>query len=733
MKHAASWIPRDPIAWGVLALGITGIQLAPYGTHRAWMIAAMLMSGAGTVWLWLQDRLSTRQVLAGALVARFAAFPLAPSVTDDIYRYIWDGWMQLEGVNPYRFRPADWMEAVRDSSTGSDTLYSTLFPYLNSSEYFSVYPPVSQLIFLFGAAVDAAIGSRGDWIQSYYGIKAGFALLEIGGLALLARMIPARALVLYAWSPLVILETAGQGHTEAALVFFVVVAVWAVRQQRAVLASVFIGGAAMVKLYPILLLPLLWRRFGWRGVWPGLVSLIVVSVPYAAVYTPANVLTSLNLYVSLFEFFAGPYFAVKHALLTLTGTDFSKTIGPVFRVLFLLSVPVIYALDARRSWGIERAMLWILGGFLVLSTTVHPWYLLAMLPLCVLVIGRSDAPDKHIDRAHRTIPVRGKVAKHAGLIGWLWLATIAPATYGFYTGQAYWLWVWVGWGGASLWAGAHVYLGRKGSETRDDETHELHRRGLRDAITRCVIEPIQRRRARAKAQRLLPWLPTPVRVARKYRVARKDNTHRASSVSPDGNGHASQDPGMSDAGPPSDSSVSSETSPKKTRVLDLGAGEGYVGEALASGSTQLKVQLCDVADLNRTGLPHDIYTGETLPYADDAFDAVVLYFVLHHCEHPEQVLSEALRVSTQRVIIVESVVTGRVQHRLLRCADIAANRIRSGGSLGVQEKYLDFRSTDDWVQAVEKEGGQIQDVTAWPGRIHPQTRIVAKPCPTFHD
>ena len=305
-----SWIPanpiaKDPVALLVLSVGIAAIQCAPYPGLRSWMIAGMLASGSGTMYLWLRGRLTMPQVVLGAVVARLAAFPLGPSVTDDTFRYIWDGWVQLDGLNPYALQPEAWMAAA--SGEVADR-YRDLYEQLNSASYFSVYPPVSQLIFAAGAGVDAIVGRRGDVLQSYYAIKAAFLALEIGAVACLTRMVSARTLVLYAWSPLVVLETAGQGHTEAVLVAFLVVAVWAIRDQRAWVASVALAGAAMVKLYPVLLFPLLWRRFGGGGMWPGMAVMIGLSVPYAAWFVPSHVFDSLNLYVRLFEFFCRTVF-----------------------------------------------------------------------------------------------------------------------------------------------------------------------------------------------------------------------------------------------------------------------------------------------------------------------------------------------------------------------------------------------------------------------------------------
>jgi hypothetical protein len=139
---------------------------------------------------------------------------------------------------------------------------------------------------------------------------------------------------------------------------------------------------------------------------------------------------SINLFARLFEFNAGPYYLTKYGFGVATGADWSKQIGPTFRYLFLSLLPVLYVLDARRDWSTRWAATFTIGLFLVLSTTVHPWYLLPMIGLGVLG-GRAPWP-------------------------WLWLGTMSIGTYLFYIDGPYWVWIVLGWGGALLF-GVWVY------------------------------------------------------------------------------------------------------------------------------------------------------------------------------------------------------------------------------------------------------------------------------------
>jgi alpha-1,6-mannosyltransferase len=379
----------------------------------SFLVGACFVAGGGLVVLWWRDVLSTTEVLWGAILLRLAFLPLLPELTDDPFRYVWDGWLQLEGINPYRFVPSDpALERFQDAE---------MYEKLNSQEYYSIYPPLLQLFFCFGA-----LFYDGGWILPYYVLKTAFVVVELVGVAILARLTSPRNLLLYAWNPLVLIETAGQGHTEALLVPLLFAALWAVRRQRGGLASVAIAGAGLVKLYPFALGPFLLRRFGWRAVWPGALVVVGLSIPYAAPYAIPHIKESADLFAQLFEFNAGPYYALKHTLWKWTGADWSKTIGPWFRRLFLVSLPVLYVLDAWRDWSFRRACLLLLGTFLVLSTTVHPWYLLPVVGLGVM----GPRPSWH----------------------WMWLGLCSVGTYLFYVDGLYWTWIWLGWGGAGLLA-----------------------------------------------------------------------------------------------------------------------------------------------------------------------------------------------------------------------------------------------------------------------------------------
>ena len=641
------------IAGPALLLATIPVWAAQPAT-RGLFVAACLAAGLGLVVLWRKDLLSVGEVLAGALILRAVFFPLGPGLSDDMFRYVWDGWLQWEGINPYRYAPTD-AALARFQDT-------ELYRQLNSKDYYSVYPPLSQLLF----AVGGWAGS--SWLSGYYAIKAGFVVLEGAGVWLLSRITRPRNLLLYAWNPLVLVEVAGQGHTEAAAVLGIVGAVWAVQTNRGRIASLAVAAAGLVKLYPLVLGPYLLRRFGWRAVWPGALLAAAASLPYAEPYVIPHMKASVDLYVRLFEFNAGPYYALKEAFAAATGADWSKQIGPALRLLFLGSLPILYVLDARRGWSFSRAALYALGTFFVFSTTVHPWYLLTLLPLAVT--GRRPS------------------------WAWLWLGLLSLGTYLLYVDGPYWVWVGVGWGGAAA----------LGLAATPAIASFVRRRG--DAL----LQRVQERRAREKAGEVVRLLQAADVPSGGYPVPPAVD---GSNLNGEDESNARAAGGTCGPG-------------GRLQVLDLGAGEGYVARALQR-RTGAAVTLADVVDLNRTDLPHLCYDGRSLPLDDDAVDITILYFVLHHAAAPEAVLREALRVSRSCVVVAESIVTGRGQHLLLRTLDRLANRLRSGGVLRAQEAHLTFRSAEAWADLARRTGATVRHAEVRRHPVHPQGFYVLEP------
>lgn len=165
---------------------------------------------------------------------------------------------------------------------------------------------------------------------------------------------------------------------------------------------------------------------------------------------------------------------------------------------------------------------------------------------------------------------------------------------------------------------------------------------------------------------------------------------------------------------------------KKMRILDLGAGEGYVGAAIAE-RWDADVQLVDVCDMNKTRLPHTLYDGENLPFPDQHFDLTILYFVLHHSEQPEKVMREALRVTKSNLVIVESVFEAQWDLKLLTTLDVAANRLRSGGLMNPQEEHLHFRKAPAWKALIQELGGNVVVEHRKGEWIHKQHTFVVEP------
>jgi ubiquinone/menaquinone biosynthesis C-methylase UbiE len=142
-----------------------------------------------------------------------------------------------------------------------------------------------------------------------------------------------------------------------------------------------------------------------------------------------------------------------------------------------------------------------------------------------------------------------------------------------------------------------------------------------------------------------------------------------------------------------------------SRLLDLGAGEGYVAATLRQ---RAGIWTCavDIGPYRRTMGPYLIYDGRRLPFGDDAFDTTLISLALHHCADPERVLDEALRVTRTRLIILESVYRNRWERFCLERLDGWLSRYRHGGEMPMP---LAFKQAVEWQQLFDARTLQTID------------------------
>lgn len=307
---------------------------------------------------------SARTVVLLAFAVRVLAFAAPPSLSDDGYRYLWDGYVQVSGVSPYAVVPEQ----------GVDLGPSELLDLMNSPTFFSVYPPVTQAAFAFSAVWSS------DWRVGWYVWKL-ICLVGEGLTAwLLIRLVGSGGALIYLLHPLSWIEAVGQAHSEALMVPALLGAVWFIRRPRASgLAGIGIAVAALVKLYPLVLMPLFARSV--RGWVVFGIALLVLSSAYLSPEAVRNGLESVQLFGTYFEFNGGPYILLKAALWEWLPSLAPHTSRVLLAVFVLGGLVLGYGLRSQPV----RAAFWVVTLYLACSATVHPWYALGLLALTPLL------------------------------------------------------------------------------------------------------------------------------------------------------------------------------------------------------------------------------------------------------------------------------------------------------------------------------------------------------------
>jgi hypothetical protein len=325
-------------------------------------------------------------LLGIGLLFRGSLFFFAPQWSEDGVRFLWDGELLRQGQNPYQMTPAQ----VQEQEGAGEAVYLTqLLGELNSPHYYSVYPPLNQVLF-WGAAQFA----QGHLEKGYLALRFLLLFGEVGVFSLLCWLLarfdlPQKQVIFYWLNPLVILEVVGNLHFEGLVLVFLGASLAAMSRQKLGLSGMFWGLAVGMKLLPLLFAPafLFWKQtrksldFWGMAIGTGLLCFL----PLALGNSWQNFFQSLQLYQGKFEFNASVYYLLREVGNWLVGYN---TISILTKLGTAITVAGVIWMSWKRSQATFEGMigLWVQLYLLyfILQPVVHPWYLLPGLGLSVL-------------------------------------------------------------------------------------------------------------------------------------------------------------------------------------------------------------------------------------------------------------------------------------------------------------------------------------------------------------
>jgi hypothetical protein len=290
-------------------------------------------------------------VLAALWHLQFLRLP--SGLDDDIHRYVWDGRIQRLGYNPYILVPSD--PAVRG-------LHITETRNLNNPDVPSPYPAGAQLFFRAVTAIH----------ESTFALKVAFVVCDFAIIFVLLDVLRrnergAHLVLAYAWNPLLAIEVAGSGHIDVVGALLLLMSFAALVRRSQAIAAVAFGLAVAVKLLPIVLLPLYWKRVRMRD---AVLAAAVVGLLYVPYLNHGGIpIGSLVTYVQMFRF-NDPVFAKLEQVAPQIAAGLPVLVGFITATWLRSTSP---------EWSPD-VFAWPMAASLLCAPVVYPWYLLWLLP-----------------------------------------------------------------------------------------------------------------------------------------------------------------------------------------------------------------------------------------------------------------------------------------------------------------------------------------------------------------
>ncbi|GFZ81204.1 hypothetical protein GCM10011531_09300 [Aquaticitalea lipolytica] len=339
-----------------------------------------------------------------AIIFRVVFLFAIPNLSQDFYRFIWDGRMIIQGFNPYLYTPESFININIFPIAQAQELYNGMGE-LNGS-HFTNYPPIKQLVFMIAALLSgkSIIGSA--IVFRIFILAADIGTLYFGKKLLERLNLPTHNIFWYLLNPLIIIELSGNLHFEGIMIFFLVWSLYLLHSGKWKWAAIVFALSISVKLIPLLFLPLFFKyfiqhRFTKSDVatskplrndiinLTGFYAIVVLTTlllftPFFSSEFINNYTKTVALWFSDFEFNASIYYIARSIGYAITGYNEIAIIGKFIPLITIISVLGFTFL--RKNNGVQKliiSMLFVTTVYYFTSTTIHPWYITILVFLSV--------------------------------------------------------------------------------------------------------------------------------------------------------------------------------------------------------------------------------------------------------------------------------------------------------------------------------------------------------------
>ena len=321
-----------------------------------------------------------------AFIFRAIFIVAIPNLSQDFYRFIWDGRILLSGTNPYLFNVESFISNGKFPVFQAQELYRGM-GILNAS-HFTNYPPLNQLCFAIAGLVSGKSILGSVVVMRLLIIAADFGTLYFGKKLLKQLKIPVYNIFFYILNPFIIIELTGNLHFEGIMIFFLIWSLYLLNTGKWKFSAVVLALSISVKLIPLIFLPLFYKRL---GIIKSMLFYSIIGITTLLLFIPffsntfiTNYFKTVALWFQDFEFNASIYYLAREIGYLFRGYNEIAIIGKVIPVMVLAFVVFIaFFKKNKTTLQLVFSCLLVLSFYYFMATTVHPWYVATLLILSV--------------------------------------------------------------------------------------------------------------------------------------------------------------------------------------------------------------------------------------------------------------------------------------------------------------------------------------------------------------